>query len=264
MNSALAKAAAPPRLGLAATTKNALRRLFYPGLDLHTRNRASLCRFWRVGARDVLDAGSGNGYFSWLAYRSGAAVVAINFDKGQTDKARDFLVGGLRCDPRRLSFEQRNLYELDKEERHFDEIICYETIEHIRDDRRIAREFYRLLRPGGRLHLCAPNRDHPRHQAEILDLNEVGGHVRAGYTLQSYRDLLEPIGFRIEATAGIGPWNLYLADEVLRWFRTRIGDWFAVPLLIGALPLVWTARFDPATPYSLYVCAEKPAAPDDR
>jgi len=260
MTTTLAKTAATPsKLGIAATTKNALRRLLYPGLDLHTRNRASLCRFWRTGPRDVLDAGSGNGYFSWLAYRSGARVVALNFDKGQTDKARDFLVGFLRCDPQRLSLEQRNLYDLDTEERRFDEIICYETIEHIRDDRRIAREFYRLLRPGGRLHLCAPNAEHPRHQAEILDLNEVGGHVRAGYTLQSYRELLEPLGFRIKTTAGIGPWNLYLMDEVLRWFRTRIGEWSAVPLLILALPLVWTARRDPEAPYSLYVCAEKPA-----
>jgi hypothetical protein len=46
--------------------KNIVRDLVYPGLDLHTRNRASLRRFWKTGARDVLDAGSGNGYFSWL------------------------------------------------------------------------------------------------------------------------------------------------------------------------------------------------------
>ena len=57
--------------------KNFLRNLVYPGLDLHTRNRVSLCRYWKSGPRDVLDAGSGNGYFSWLAYQSGANVVAV-------------------------------------------------------------------------------------------------------------------------------------------------------------------------------------------
>ena len=55
---------------------NIVRHVTYPGLDLHTRNRASLCQFWKTGERDVLDAGSGNGYFSWLAYKSGARVVA--------------------------------------------------------------------------------------------------------------------------------------------------------------------------------------------
>lgn len=34
-----------------------LRNLLYPGLDLHTRNRASLTQFWMKGKRRVLDAG---------------------------------------------------------------------------------------------------------------------------------------------------------------------------------------------------------------
>jgi len=54
---------------LSESIRNALRSLIYPGLDLHTRNRASLRRFWKTGLRDVFDAGSGNGYFSWLAYQ---------------------------------------------------------------------------------------------------------------------------------------------------------------------------------------------------
>ena len=73
--------------------RNRLRDLVYPGLDLHTRNRASLRRYWKPGPRDVLDAGSGNGYFAWLAYASGARVVAMNFEQAQVDKAREFLTG---------------------------------------------------------------------------------------------------------------------------------------------------------------------------
>jgi SAM-dependent methyltransferase len=68
------------------------RGLVYPGLDLHTRNRASLCRFWKNGPRDVLDAGSGNGYFAWRAYQSGARVVALNFERDQVEKARTFIL----------------------------------------------------------------------------------------------------------------------------------------------------------------------------
>ena len=33
--------------------KNFIRHLIYPGLDLHTRNPASLCRIWQTGAREV-------------------------------------------------------------------------------------------------------------------------------------------------------------------------------------------------------------------
>lgn len=233
------------------------RNLLYPGIDLHTRDRASLCRFWKEGPRDVLDAGSGNGYFSWLAYKSGARVVAINFEESQVEKAREFLVGYRKADPARLRFEQRNLYDLAREERTFDEIICYEVLEHLRDDEMVVKEFYRLLRPGGVLHLCCPYRLHPRHQAEVLDTQETGGHVRPGYTEEDYRKLLVPLGFRLDRVVGIGPKPLYLADEFLRAIRNRLGDAAALPFVPLAVPLIHVAGRNPTVPFSLYVRAVK-------
>jgi SAM-dependent methyltransferase len=238
--------------------KNFIRHLIYPGLDLHTRNRASLCRFWQTGPRDVLDAGSGNGYFSWLAYQSGARVVALNYEQSQVEKARDFLVGYRHADPVRLRFEQYNLYDLPREQRAFDEIICFEVLEHLKRDGEVLTQFYRVLKPGGALHLCCPHRLHPRHQAEILDLNETGGHVRQGYTEEDYRKLLEPLGFKIEQVAGIGTPGIYRADKILRALRNRVGDALALPLLPLLLPFVWCARMNPPRPFSLYVKAVKP------
>jgi SAM-dependent methyltransferase len=247
--------------------RNLLRNALYPGLDLHTRNRASLKRYWKPGLRDVLDAGSGNGYFSWLAYRSGARVVGVNFDGSQVDKARDFLLRYRKADERRLRFEQRSIYALADESRAFDEIICFEVLEHLRRDEEVVRAFFNVLRPGGVLHLCCPNRMHPRHQAQVLDLEETGGHVRAGYTFVDFRALLEPAGFAIEREVGIGPTSLYLADEALRRIRNRLGDLAALPLLPLALPFVWLAGSNPKMPFSLYVTAVKPqrgARPDAR
>jgi SAM-dependent methyltransferase len=215
-----------------------IRNLFYPGLDLHTRNRASLCKYWKTGPRDVLDAGSGNGYFSWLAYKSGARVIAINFDETQVKKSREFLVGYKKADPTRLQFEQRNLYDLPAEIRTFDEIICFEVLEHLRRDCDVVREFYRLLRPGGVLHVCCPFRMHPRHQAEMLDLNETG--------------------FQVLEVVGIGTPGIYHADRILRAIRNRVGDLLAIPLLLPALMFVKLAKFNPRVPFSLYARVIKP------
>jgi SAM-dependent methyltransferase len=237
--------------------KQRLRSIVYPGLDLHTRNRASLCQFWKSGARDVLDAGSGNGYFSWLAYQSGARVVALNFEQRQVEKARDFLIRYRKADPARLRFEQCNLYNLDKEQRTFDEIICFEVLEHIKGDQRVVKEFYRILRPGGVLHVCCPHRLHPRHQAEVLDENETGGHVRQGYTEEDYHMLLGSVGFKIEKVVGIGPAGVYWADKIVRSIRYRVGDVIALPLLPLSLPFVWFAGLNPKMPFSLYVKAVK-------
>jgi len=238
--------------------RNWFRNLIYPGLDLHTRNRAALRRFWKAGARDVLDAGSGNGYFSWLAYKSGARVVAMNLENAQVEKARAFLLDYKNADSSRLTFEEYNLYDLSTEIRTFDEIICFEVLEHLRRDADVVKEFYRILRPGGVLHACCPYRLHPRHQVEVLDLNETGGHVRQGYVEEDYRALLEPVGFQIQEVVGIGTPGVYHADLILRMIRNRVGDWLALPLLPFALPLVWMAKFNPSVPFSLYVRAVKP------
>jgi SAM-dependent methyltransferase len=237
--------------------RDMLRSLVFPGLDLHLRNRASLSRYWRTGSRNVLDAGSGNGYFAWLAYVSGASVVAFNFDRQQAEKAGNFLVGYRGADPERLRFEVRNLYDLASETRSFDEIICYEVLEHIRGDRQVVAEFFRMLKQGGALHLCCPNAAHPRHRREVLDEKEAGGHVRAGYTEKDYRNLLEPAGFQIDLVVGIGPHPLYLADEFLRKIRNRFGDLVALPFLPFVLPFVWFARMNPPAPFSIYVRAVK-------
>lgn len=236
----------------------ALRDLIYPGLDLHLHNRASLCRYWKSGPRDVLDAGSGNGYFAWLAYQSGATVTALNFEAGQVAKARAYLVEHRRADPGRLRFEQANLYSLSSETRRFDEIICYEVLEHLRRDHEVVAQFFRLLRPGGVLHVCCPHRPHPWHQAEVLDVNEMGGHVRPGYTEEDYRRLLEPAGFKLEQIVGIGPKSVYWADKILRMIRNHVGDVPALPLFPFGLLVVKLARSNPPMPFSLYVRAAKP------
>jgi SAM-dependent methyltransferase len=141
----------------------------------------------------------------------------------------------------------------------FDEIICYEVLEHVRRDSDVLGQFYRMLKPGGVLHVSCPYRLHPRHQVEVLDLNEMGGHVRPGYTEDQYRALLEPIGFQIRDVVGIGTPGIYHADRILRGIRNRFGDLCALPFLPLTLPFVWLAKFNPRVPFSLYVRAVKPA-----
>jgi SAM-dependent methyltransferase len=188
----------------------------------------------------------------------------LNFDLKQLRKAEQYLIQYRGADSTRLKFESANLYALSDENRAFDEIICYEVLEHIRGDKQIVKEFHRLLRQDGVLHLCCPNCDHPRHKRETLDLDERGGHVRAGYNEESYRTLLEPAGFQIEQIVGIGPWRVYLADSLLRRVRNWCGDIAALPLFFLVFPILWTASFNPQVPFSLYVKARKLADRDER
>src|ERR1700730_1937361 len=123
--------------------QNLLRFLFMPGTDIFTRRRTALEKYWLTGKRKVLDAGFGNGWFSYRAYRSGANVTAVTIGPNQVRKARALYNGFLGIDENRLSFREENLYNLEQLDDAFDEIICYETLEHIRNDAAVCRAFRR-------------------------------------------------------------------------------------------------------------------------
>ena len=247
-----------PTLQILGMARNNIRWLLMPGLDLFTRRRVRLCRYWSSGPRRVLDAGCGNGWFSYLAYRSGAKVVAVNFNEAEVQKAIQFYNVYRGISSESLQFKKLNLYNIDCLEPSFDEIICYETLEHIRNDVKVCNAFWKLLKSAGSLHLCCPNAEHPRWRNEQLDSEENGYHVRAGYTLGSYRSLLEPIGFEIADIEGMGGPMLTRACLLLDSLRKHLGDFGSLPIALFLFFLVWLDRSVTRSPYSLYIRAVKP------
>jgi len=233
------------------------KRVFFPGLDLHTRCRYRfLADFLREGHLQTLDAGSGNGALSYAAYQRGSRVLGVSIDQRSVeDTAKMFDAMGI---PRSaVEFRQMNIYDLRSLSRKFDQIICSETLEHIKRDREVTQMFADLLNPGGRLILCCPHALHPEHALGRTDEPETGYHVRDGYTLESYRALLDSAGLRITTVLGLGSPLLCKLDKFLRNIRHRVGDLGAFPVFIFLMPLV---RFDyrnPTMPFSLVVVAEK-------
>jgi len=235
-----------------------LKWVFFPGLDLYTRGRYRfLPRFFIEGSVRTLDAGCGNGALAYAAYRRGNEVLGVTIDETQVKKA-DAFFSWLGARPERLRFQVLNLHDLHKLKTKFDQIICAETLEHIRDDKKIIRSFYDLLNEGGVLHLCCPNANHPAHRLGRVNDPEDGGHVRDGYTLQSYQQLLEPLGFRIEKTLGIGSPSLGFLDRPIRAARDHLGAIAALPLFLLAYPFILLLDYlNPPCPFSLYVLAKK-------
>lgn len=234
------------------------KKILYPGLDLHTRSRYRLLpQFFVQGNVDTLDAGCGNGALSYAAYCKGNRVLAVSFDSKQISNNRAFFEN-LKIEKERLSFEVMNLYDLGTMNKKFDQIICSETLEHIRNDRQIVEYFYNLLKPQGILHLCCPYALHPEHHLGRQDGPEDGGHVRDGYTWEDYAALLKPTGFEIINEIGVGsPW-VVIPDKVLRSVRHRFGDALGVLLFPLFYWPVLLDFVDPKVPFSLYVQARKP------
>jgi SAM-dependent methyltransferase len=220
-----------------------------------------LSRFFRQGPVDTLDAGCGNGALSYAAYRLGNRVLGVTKLAEEVAKAQE-LFSFVGVDSDRLRLEVLNLYDLPQLRQQFDQIICFETLEHIADDRLIVRYFHHLLRDGGVLHLCCPFAQHPDHRGRFDPTEEAGWHVRDGYTLESYRALLEPAGFRIRRHAGVGTPLVLRLHKIIMGIFYRQGPLLAVPVFLLTWPLCFFDYLNPKVPYSLYVQAVKETSPE--
>jgi SAM-dependent methyltransferase len=244
--------------------KARLKWLLFPGLNLHARLRSRklpkyIGRPSNGETRRVLDAGCGNGALAYQAYKQGNSVLGVSI-KSEVQRNQQLFNGYLGIPEERLSFRDVNLYQIDILDEQFDEIICTEVMEHIKGDRDVCTRLFRVLKPGGVLHLCCPNADHPYHQAYPLDPQETGGHVRSGYSYQTYKELLEPIGFEVSPPMGLGG----KVRQACNWSITRAQELFGLPAGLAAFALLspWAVLDgdDPEVPFSLYVRATKPRA----
>src|SRR5262249_13591607 len=165
------------------------------------------------------------------------------------------LFDAVGVEPGRLRFKQLSLYDLPELTERFDQIICSETLEHIARDELVLQYFHDILRPHGVLHLCSPNAVHPVNNLGRTNQPEDGGHVRDGYTLETYTAKLGKAGFRVETCAGLGSPLLVALDARLRWVRNIAGDVAALPLFLIMLPLSWFDKMNPRMPVSLYLRA---------
>jgi len=156
-------------------------------------------RWLRGPGLRTLDAGSGNGGFAFYASRCGNPTTGLSLSPMEvaTAERRARLLGmddvGFRCcDLRELDAHATSLGM-------FDQILCLEVAEHIRDDAKLLRDLADLLRPGGRLLITTPDLAHRPLWTDTLSANEDGGHVRWGYTPDAMAQLITEAGLRVLA-----------------------------------------------------------------
>lgn len=248
--------------------RSAVKWLLFPGLNLHARLRNQVLPTYIGSPRNgqerlVLDAGCGNGMLSYQAYLKGNRVIGVSI-KDEVIRNRRLFNDHHGIPEDRLSFRDVNLYDIESLGTEFDEIICCEVLEHIRGDEQVCRSFFRILKPGGVLHLCCPNAEHPHHANYPLDPDETGGHVRPGYTCASYRRLLEPIGFQVSEPIRLGGPIRQACNVAITRTQETLGKYAGLPVFFALAPwAAWDAA-EPKVPFSLYVQATKPHVPISR
>lgn len=146
----------------------------------------------------VLDIGSGlGGSACWLAKTFGCSVLGLTLGAAQVQAAQKHAADEKVSD--RVSFREHDANSLDALTESFDRIWIVECSEHIHDKQTFFNDCARLLRPGGRLGLCAWLRgdvDGPEHEQLVRQLSETL-LCPALFTMNEQIFSLETAGFQI-------------------------------------------------------------------
>ncbi len=163
---------------------------------------AQFFRYFHESTKTVLDVGCNVG-------RGGAVLKSLN---------SNLKLIGLDCVESRLSRLPLGIYDrtlcsystnIQVEDSCFDAIVAGEFIEHLydRDVIQTLTEFYRVLKPQGRLLLTTPNPNYLR--LKLTGGSVLGGaHVSQHYP-SSLKRLLEQVGFseiRLQGSGKVSSW----------------------------------------------------------
>lgn len=150
------------------------------------RQLAERCR-----GRDVLEAGSGEGYGADLIADVARSVIGLDYDESA--------VAHVRARYPRVDMRHGNLAELPLESASVDVVVNFQVIEHLWDQGQFVAECARVLRPGGVLLMSTPNRitfspglDTPVNPFHTRELNAA-----------ELTELIESAGFEMEAMLGV-------------------------------------------------------------
>jgi SAM-dependent methyltransferase len=97
----------------------------------------------------LLDLGAGNGANSIFFLNKGYMVYAIEWNTAGVNQLNNLGVRTLQHDIENTPYQFTDNF--------FDEVFWGDNIEHLYFPEEVAREIYRILKPGGRLVLSTPN-----------------------------------------------------------------------------------------------------------
>lgn len=148
-----------------------------------------------INGKDLLDAGSGTGWFSKEAVSRGAKVVSL--DVGENILAQV----AKKCDSKRVV---GSVLDMPFENESFDIVISTEVIEHTADPKKAVQEMHRVLKKNGVLVLTVPNKIwHPAIViANVLKLRPYEGYENwvGWFELQRW---VREVGFSVIEIKGV-------------------------------------------------------------
>ena len=179
-----------------------LRVVFYRLLDTMflrawyvRRELRSLRRLLGNNEISIYDAGTGYGQYSYFMSKKlqPNSIYAIDVKEKWISDCREFF---RRMNIKKIDFAVEDLTEIEHENR-FDLIVSVDVMEHIVDDVKVFRNFYRALKPGGFLLINTPSIYGGSDVHDDSEESFISEHAREGYSFEDLESKLTPLGFSV-------------------------------------------------------------------
>ncbi len=187
------------------------------------------------GERRVLDVGCGYGAAARaFAKRPDVEVIGLTISPSQQRHAQSH---GASTSSKNVSFIVEDWLQNQQPSGHYDLVIAIESTEHMADKVYAFREMSRVLKPGGKLVLCAwLSGDHvtPWQRRHLVDPAWAQSRIPAMGTKQEYDLWIEQAGFVIQDATD-------LSDRVRRTWPASFGHFFTT---VRKKPELWWRLLD--------------------
>ena len=201
-----------------------------------------------VCGRMVCDAACGTGYGAKILQESGASrVVGVDISP-EAISAAQAAFGN-----ESIGFETGNVRELPFEDKTFDAVVSFETIEHVDEPEKVIDEMSRVLKRGGKLIISTPNRRVERPGAFFEEQATKNSFHKHEFTVGEFVGILTT---KFSVQHVFGQWPVLPVE-----YRDRIDRMDpevikrAISLRPVCFPLHSLRNYEPR--YILAVCAKK-------
>jgi SAM-dependent methyltransferase len=236
-----ASRSAQPELDLASRLRLTLKSWLWPGVNWVSRDKAAVVSMLQQGSPETpirtLDCGCGNAYFAFEAVKRGASCLGITIHDWERRSCEE-MAGFLGCNPEQMEFRVQRLDDLAESpeaQGSFDQVLLFDVIEHIRDDRAALKQIRTLLNDDGLVYITTPDRDYQGNADHLrVTRTEDGWHVRNGYTLDQLERLVEECGLEAVDHLRFGTLGTTIVTRIQhKVFRSAI-----LPLTVLTFPLL--------------------------
>lgn len=142
----------------------------------------------------VLDAGCGTGRDAQFLHQSGFGVVGVDFAPGMIELASSRYPD--------IQFVEADIRDLPFEDQVFDGIWCHAVLINMEtsvDVEKALREFHRVLKPGGVMHLLVKRRTSDGSKLYVAEDPGISGHRLVQYFDQEeIEKMVTGLGFSVE------------------------------------------------------------------